>query len=598
MHSYKDDSQQVASAKVSSSVIRGSAAATAASIRGAGAHAGLDNQLTLMGNKHAVDQLRTSMQIEVDAKLAARLQVESSPVGVTTNVVAGAAVGKAEPNREFLAASHGEAMLQVSGAKDNPMQLSAGAAAQPCSAIGKADPNNGEQEEYKQDPKLLKAIHELAKEEIPGEFVCSLTLEPISDPVIARDGITYERAKLEEWLADHDTSPMTNEKLADKTLTPNIALRSRIQAYKAESVARRQIAQLALTAFTAQDLRYAVQLNEQLSKQYQAELQDTDAKIIANANRRIANLEKETKMLIQALGSPAVQQAEEIQRLQKQVQGLQAKLEGSEKEYLEQVQKNASLNAANHRLVSEVKRQRSFPSESAEALYQHGLSCVQQNNLAEAVWWFERAGRKGHAMAQCKLGTCYYSGRGIEQDLTQAVDWYKASAQRNNALAQYNLGACYERGEGVPANREQAMKWYQSAARQNEHNAQEALHRLGSSRTVVRRVYSSGKSPAPLSDSKHVVDGDRSRSPSVASTGSASRSSNQGANSNSYAPAAAAVSHSPFFSSPSMPLENYSQSPSVRSTASTASAQGSLTPRSADMVLAPFSSAPPSPGPQ
>ena len=48
------------------------------------------------------------------------------------------------------------------------------------------------------------------------------------------DGNSYERADIEEWLAAHNTSPITNEVLAHMTLTPNTTLRKLITALKEE----------------------------------------------------------------------------------------------------------------------------------------------------------------------------------------------------------------------------------------------------------------------------------------------------------------------------------------------------------------------------
>lgn len=55
---------------------------------------------------------------------------------------------------------------------------------------------------------------------------CPMTHERFVDPVIARDGITYERASIEEWFLSNDTSPMTGVVLEDKALIPNVALRN------------------------------------------------------------------------------------------------------------------------------------------------------------------------------------------------------------------------------------------------------------------------------------------------------------------------------------------------------------------------------------
>ena len=38
-------------------------------------------------------------------------------------------------------------------------------------------------------------------------------------------GHVYDRASIESFLETHDTSPLTNEPLATKSLTPNDALR-------------------------------------------------------------------------------------------------------------------------------------------------------------------------------------------------------------------------------------------------------------------------------------------------------------------------------------------------------------------------------------
>ena len=57
------------------------------------------------------------------------------------------------------------------------------------------------------------------------ELTCPLTFELMVDPVVTADGQTYERKAIEQWLATHDTSPSTGEKLKHKALTPNVAFR-------------------------------------------------------------------------------------------------------------------------------------------------------------------------------------------------------------------------------------------------------------------------------------------------------------------------------------------------------------------------------------
>ncbi|KAJ7962401.1 putative U-box domain-containing protein kinase family protein [Quillaja saponaria] len=64
----------------------------------------------------------------------------------------------------------------------------------------------------------------------PTYFICPIFQELMRDPHVAADGYTYEAEALRGWLdSGHDTSPMTNNKLAHNHLVPNRALRSAIQ---------------------------------------------------------------------------------------------------------------------------------------------------------------------------------------------------------------------------------------------------------------------------------------------------------------------------------------------------------------------------------
>eukprot|EP00955_Chlamydomonas_euryale_P083114 363801-Chlamydomonas_euryale.AAC.12 len=58
----------------------------------------------------------------------------------------------------------------------------------------------------------------------------------MSDPVIAADGYTYDRAAIAMWLqGGHNTSPMSNAPLPHQNLTPNNALRSSIMEWKQQT---------------------------------------------------------------------------------------------------------------------------------------------------------------------------------------------------------------------------------------------------------------------------------------------------------------------------------------------------------------------------
>lgn len=55
----------------------------------------------------------------------------------------------------------------------------------------------------------------------------------MKNPHVAADGFSYELEAMEEWLGvGHDTSPMTNLRLENKFLTPNLTLRFLIQDWQ------------------------------------------------------------------------------------------------------------------------------------------------------------------------------------------------------------------------------------------------------------------------------------------------------------------------------------------------------------------------------
>jgi Mg-chelatase subunit ChlD len=61
-------------------------------------------------------------------------------------------------------------------------------------------------------------------------FLCPITQEVMTDPVIGSDGITYERSAIAAWFtAGHLTSPLTRQPMTSQSLVPNIALRSMIE---------------------------------------------------------------------------------------------------------------------------------------------------------------------------------------------------------------------------------------------------------------------------------------------------------------------------------------------------------------------------------
>ena len=73
----------------------------------------------------------------------------------------------------------------------------------------------------------------LADARVPLEFVCPISQHIMTDPVVAADGYTYERAAILAWLrAGHTASPISNRPLAHPGLTPNVGVTAAIAQFQ------------------------------------------------------------------------------------------------------------------------------------------------------------------------------------------------------------------------------------------------------------------------------------------------------------------------------------------------------------------------------
>jgi hypothetical protein len=71
-------------------------------------------------------------------------------------------------------------------------------------------------------------------------FICPITHELMTDPVIDPDGNSYERHAIEDWLQQNGTSPMTRVNLLATDLRPNRALKAAIDEYRQASTPNSQ----------------------------------------------------------------------------------------------------------------------------------------------------------------------------------------------------------------------------------------------------------------------------------------------------------------------------------------------------------------------
>ena len=68
---------------------------------------------------------------------------------------------------------------------------------------------------------------------MPYAFVCPITCDVMERPVVAADGHSYELEAITRWLESRNTSPLSNARLHNTALVPNVALRNAIEEWRA-----------------------------------------------------------------------------------------------------------------------------------------------------------------------------------------------------------------------------------------------------------------------------------------------------------------------------------------------------------------------------
>ena len=70
---------------------------------------------------------------------------------------------------------------------------------------------------------------------VPAEFICPISQEIMTDPVVAEDGNTYERRNIIQWFREGKlVSPLTNQPLSSDLLFPNLYLKKLIDEFNSQ----------------------------------------------------------------------------------------------------------------------------------------------------------------------------------------------------------------------------------------------------------------------------------------------------------------------------------------------------------------------------
>lgn len=75
--------------------------------------------------------------------------------------------------------------------------------------------------------KLKKKIKEVKRK--LERLHCPISQEIMKNPVLAKDGHTYEKEVIMDWISRNSTSPFTREVLNMNELTPNFAVRDEVE---------------------------------------------------------------------------------------------------------------------------------------------------------------------------------------------------------------------------------------------------------------------------------------------------------------------------------------------------------------------------------
>ncbi|UJR37737.1 hypothetical protein I4U23_030432 [Adineta vaga] len=69
-------------------------------------------------------------------------------------------------------------------------------------------------------------------------LICPITFTLFREPVVAKDGHTYERTAIIEWIQRNGTSPFTREPITIEGLCPNYAMKNLVEAFR-EDISKR-----------------------------------------------------------------------------------------------------------------------------------------------------------------------------------------------------------------------------------------------------------------------------------------------------------------------------------------------------------------------
>ncbi|WP_323760978.1 SEL1-like repeat protein [Maricaulis sp.] len=115
-------------------------------------------------------------------------------------------------------------------------------------------------------------------------------------------------------------------------------------------------------------------------------------------------------------------------------------------------------------------------TDARDALVQILIEAAEtSDSLEDGVPYYEHAASVGDVQAKAVLGSYYFSGQVLPQDLGRGLTLLREAAEGGDVRAQSNLGYAYRTGTGVARDDSVAFRWYLEAAEAGMVRAQAAV---------------------------------------------------------------------------------------------------------------------------
>ena len=255
-----------------------------------------------------------------------------------------------------------------------------------------------------------------AIDESCDELMCPITYQLPLDPVMAEDSKIYERTAIEDWLKQHQRSPVTNLAMGSK-LMPATQIKNMIE---------RMVKSGALPEDKTAEWKKRIEEEEELNElRAQAEAGDADAAY--------------------TLGS-----------------------------YYDNGSKGVHMDKEKaFKYYKQAAEAGSAKGMGALCLC-YNLGKGVAKNDALALRWAAVAHHLGDGVGSLVLGSLYFEGgAGLPVDKKEGLELFKVRCNKGVASSYgfFQLATCYEKGEGTRVDLEQAAHWMRKAVKANGHAA-------------------------------------------------------------------------------------------------------------------------------